>query len=248
MQLPTFKFLTFFFSALACEIICCMAVGQDGTYPWLDPQTNSPVFVEPETIATDSSAARKIVPLRAAPTPSVRRNWNFNWLGLDNWLAAILLALVVGLILVLLIWIVSKTEIGKNNQLPELDYARNRESIRSLPFQLDVEIGDCRQLAERAYQQGDYRKAMIYLFSHTLIYLDERELLRLRRGKTNRQYLREVSQFQTVAAYLNALIGPFESVFFGKKDLTREHFEMVWNGLNSFELQVQAIPRVEVPS
>ena len=180
--------------------------------------------------------------------PTRRMNWNFNWSGLDNWLAAILLLLVAAVVLILLIWIASKTEIGKKkSRSPKLDFEHNRELIRSLPFQLDVEIGDRRQLAERAYQQGDYRKAMIYLFSHSLIHLDQHDLLRLRRGKTNRQYLREVSRFQAVAAYLNTLIVPFEAVFFGNKALSREQFETVWNGLNSFEHQVQAIPQAEVP-
>ncbi|MEQ1904068.1 MAG: DUF4129 domain-containing protein [Pirellulaceae bacterium] len=247
MRFPILKFPLFVLWVLAWEIVCGVAVGQDGVYPWLDPQTSSPVFIEPETVATDGSAARKLVSLRAAPTQPMRWNWNFRLFGLDTWLATILLLLVAMILMILLIWIASRTEIGKNNQLPKLDFEHNRELIRSLPFQLDVEIGDCRQLAERAYQQGDYRKAMIYLFSHSLIHLDQHDLLRLRRGKTNRQYLREVSRFQAVAAYLNTLIVPFEAVFFGNKALSREQFETVWNGLNSFEHQVQAIPQAEVP-
>jgi hypothetical protein len=247
MRFLTLKFSLFVIYLLASEFSCGVAFGQHESYPWLNSQSSSPIFVEPDKVATDASAARKIVPVRTASPQRARWNWNLSWLRLDNWLAAILLALVVGAVLILLIWIASKTEIGKNNQLPELDFARNRELIRSLPFQLDVEIGDCRQLAERAYQEGDYRKAMIYLFSHALIYLDQRDLLRLRRGKTNRQYLREVSRFQSVAAYVNTLIVPFEAVFFGNKELSREQFELVWSGLNSFEQQVQSIPQAEVP-
>jgi hypothetical protein len=247
MRFLALKFPLIIVYLLACALSCGVSFGQDKNYPWMDPQTNSPIFVEPDTVSTDASAARKIVPLRAPQRARWNWNWNLSWLRFDNWLAAILLAVVAGAVLILLIWIASKTEIGKNNQLPALDFARNRELIRSLPFQLDVEIGDCRQLAERAYQAGDYRKAMIYLFSHALIYLDQRDLLRLRRGKTNRQYLREVSRFQSVAAYVNKLIVPFEAVFFGNKDLSREQFEMVWSGLNSFEQQVQSMPQAEVP-
>ncbi len=219
---------------------------QEANFPWLNPETNSPVFVDPASVGTDGSAARKIVTLRAPSAPSSPMNWNFNWQGVDNWIAAILLLLVSVAAIVLLIWIASKTEVGKG-ELPELEFARKQELIRSLPFQLDVDIGDCRQLAERSYRQGDYRRAMIYLFSHALIYLDQHDLLRLRRGKTNRQYLRELSRFQMVANYLQTLVVPFEAVFFGNKDLSREQFEMVWQGLTSFEQQVLGILPTEVP-
>ena len=46
--------------------------------------------------------------------------------------------------------------------------------------------------AQRLYRNGDYAQAIIYLFSHQLLQLDRRHWLRLVKGKTNRQYLREV--------------------------------------------------------
>ena len=46
--------------------------------------------------------------------------------------------------------------------------------------------------ARRHYQAGNYGAAIVYLFSFQLVQLDQRQIIRLAKGKTNRQYLREV--------------------------------------------------------
>ena len=46
--------------------------------------------------------------------------------------------------------------------------------------------------ARRHYQAGNYGAAIVYLFSFQLVQLDRRQIIQLAKGKTNRQYLREV--------------------------------------------------------
>ena len=62
MRFPQLKFQLVVGWLLAWKFMCGMAFGQEASFPWLDPQTNSPVFVEPDTVGTDGSASRKIVP------------------------------------------------------------------------------------------------------------------------------------------------------------------------------------------
>ena len=89
--------------------------------------------------------------------------------------------------------------------------------------------------ARHFYQAGNYAAAMLYLFSHQLVQLDRRQIIRLAKGKTNRQYLREVGQ----AAVLRQLVGQtlvaFEDVFFGHHDIDRQRFEACWTRLPEFD-------------
>jgi len=99
---------------------------------------------------------------------------------------------------------------------------------------LETTSGDFRQLAQNAYASGDYRSAITYLFSHVLVSLDQRGLIRLRKGKTNRQYLSELRRHRSLADYYQHVMVPFEAAFFGNHDLEKKQFESCWNQLDSF--------------
>ena len=64
--------------------------------------------------------------------------------------------------------------------------------IESLPFPVAAGRLDLLAEARRHYQAGNYGAAIVYLFSFQLVQLDKRQIIRLAKGKTNRQYLREV--------------------------------------------------------
>ena len=68
------------------------------------------------------------------------------------------------------------------------------ERIEALPFDLQGSAakGDLLAMARQAYNANDFRSAAIYLYSHVLLSLDHFGWIRLTRGKTNRQYLREL--------------------------------------------------------
>ena len=82
--------------------------------------------------------------------------------------------------------------------------------------------------ARRQYEAGNFAEAIIYLFSYQLVELDKSQLIRLAKGKTNRQYLREIGARPRLAALLNHTMIAFEDVFFGDHDLDRERFEKCW--------------------
>jgi len=108
------------------------------------------------------------------------------------------------------------------------------ESIEQLPFDIKAGNGDFRSLAQQAYQAGDLRRAFIFLYSHVLVTLDQNERISLRKGKTNRQYLKEVWEDPKLSTYFKSVMLPFESAFFGDHDPAPDQFERCWSGLENF--------------
>ena len=149
---------------------------------------------------------------------------------------------LIGLLIGLLVWVIMNSriemELGSDDiSRPDRSIA---ESIRHLPFEMDVAKGDFRQQAQAAYQSGNFRMALIYLFSHVLVTLDQAKLVRLKKGKTNRQYLRELSDSPPLASYYGDVMVPFEQTFFGDYPVTKDVFDNCWRGLDDFQSTVQA--------
>jgi len=103
--------------------------------------------------------------------------------------------------------------------------------IEALPFPARRQADDLLGTAQRLYLNGDYTQAIIYLFSHELVVLDRGQRIALARGKTNRVYLRELSNQPTLKQILARTTTAFESVFFGNHTLDRHSFERCWSEL-----------------
>ncbi len=85
-------------------------------------------------------------------------------------------------------------------------------------------------------QQGDYGRAIVFLFSHELVQLDKHGRIRLARGKTNRQYLRRDSILgRPSEGWSSRRRSMFEDVFFGHHTLERPAFEACWSQLPEFD-------------
>jgi hypothetical protein len=115
--------------------------------------------------------------------------------------------------------------------------------VSALPVALSTSPGDFLDEARRLYGRGDYNMAIVYLFSHQLLQLDRRHWVRLVKGKTNRQYLREVRHAASpnaaqLATMFQATVLLFEEVFFGKRLPPREHVDRVWGDIDQFEALV----------
>jgi len=128
----------------------------------------------------------------------------------------------------------------RNHSRPPFDPKKvvspaQRAAVESLPFMDDRSRGDLLGEARRYYQQGNYSEAIIYLFSYQLVELDRFALIRLAKGKTNRQYLRELGKSPPLRPPLELTMTAFEGVFFGRRDLDRAGFEACWNQLPLFE-------------
>ena len=91
----------------------------------------------------------------------------------------------------------------------------------------------------RRVAQADYTHAILFLFSYQLQTLDRHGLIRLARGKTNRQYRDELAAEPQLRAILQQALVGFEDVFFGHHQIERERFEACWSQLDTFHQRIQ---------
>lgn len=110
--------------------------------------------------------------------------------------------------------------------------------VEALPFRIERGATNLLAEAQRLYEAGNYRKAVVYLFSFQLVEMDKRQIIRLAKGKTNRQYLREVRRRPTLQELVAQTMVAFEDVFFGDHPLDRPRFESCWRRLAEFQALV----------
>jgi len=124
---------------------------------------------------------------------------------------------------------------GKGEDLP---LSGDVDRVDALPFQLKRPRDDLLAEAQRLYDEGHYAEAMIYLYSYQLVRLDKSHVIRLTRGKTNRQYLREIRRRSNLFELMQRSMVTFEDVFFGDYPLDRSGFESCWTQLDEFHHQL----------
>ncbi len=182
-------------------------------------------------------------PIHIKPPPAPRQPRN---LGSGGWLrffAWLLFALLLGLIAWLIIRVFMTHENNQLETLDELDHRKARPDIarvEELPLILSTPPEDYLNAAHRYYRKGDYGPAILYLFSHQLLQLDRWHWIHLLKGKTNRQYLREVARAREaaageLAAILESTVLLFEEVYFGKRIPPREAIDQAWSQIDRFE-------------
>lgn len=157
--------------------------------------------------------------------------------------------IVVGLVLLLLVYLLVRAYLQREDQAvattsrtAQLDEDESDiERIESLPFTVARPRGDLLDEAMAQYKSGNFRQAVIYLYSYLLIQLDRHQQIRLARGKTNRMYLRELRQQPVLRSVLETTMLSFEDVFFGNHALTREEFERCLGRLDEFHQNVEQV-------
>jgi Domain of unknown function (DUF4129) len=113
------------------------------------------------------------------------------------------------------------------------------QRVENLPFQLEESKTDLIGTARLFYEAGNYRDAIIYLYSYQLVELDKHQMIRLTKGKTNRQYLREVRRRRELFGALQTTMLAFEDAFFGNHTIDRVRFEACWTGLDLFQQSLE---------
>jgi len=230
-------------------------------YPWYDAETDGTRPMELGERPDARSANRDEIPLRnvkpkknnAPYTPPAGGagggKFGSSLLGGLTAMTWAMIVFFVMLVIGVLIWAMlrmsSQSSLQDDEAFPKRSMA---ESIKQLPFELDSPTGDFRQQVDVASAAGDYRKAITLLFSHMLVTLDQKGLIRLRKGKTNRQYLNELSPHQSLANYFQQVMVPFEATFFGDHELSKRDFDACWNQVDSFEAGVDHASRMAVTS
>ena len=115
----------------------------------------------------------------------------------------------------------------------------DEDRMEQLPIPLKRDLSDLLGEARKYYEQGNYNEAVVYLYSYFLVELDKAQRIRLLRGKTNRQYLRELSDATpSVSGLVERTMVAFEDVFFGDHNLERARFESCYGELDNFHEHV----------
>ncbi len=184
-------------------------------------------------------------------------DWNFEWpewlqnffgwwsdllaaWGLNGWIVLLVLFAVVFLIVIFVI--LARTDWGRNVLARNSAATRRLKPVskEELPFELEaanLSVDGLWQQALKAKQQGDFRRALMFLYSYLLIELDAKQLIRLSRGKTNRDYGRELNGILTVYPCFVATMDAFERVFFGRFQLPSEQVEELFSQVGRLELK-----------
>lgn len=162
--------------------------------------------------------------------------WGLSWGTLLIWLAR---TVIVILAVVLIYYLVRSYRRRLENLLgtqAQAEDARRNDlrRIEALPAPVSTRPTDLLAEARRLYAEGRFGEATIYLFSHQLVELDKRQLIQLEKGKTNRQYLRELGR-RPLRQLVEQTMIAFEDVFFGNHRIDRSRFESSWNRLGEFE-------------
>ena len=153
---------------------------------------------------------------------------------------------LIGLIILLALFLAIRSLAGRGGDLSlNLPEIRDRivsdvDRIEQLPIPIKRNLSDLLGEAQRHYEQGNYNEAIIYLYSYFLVELDKAQHIRLLRGKTNRQYLREMYDVPpTMSDLVERTMVAFEDVFFGDHNLERARFESCYRNLDEFQQYVE---------
>lgn len=219
-----FPILIFLFPIALAEPEQAVEAGRDALsrrwqYPWYDAQTDDVQRIDVrDDVPPPDGPGRS-----SAPLGEVLQL--LGWAGI-----ALLLGLIVWLLAVA--WRVHGDTLADRAGSPARAGPNHVEALPLPPGSTGVGLLD---EARRLYERGDFSRAVVCLFAHQLLELDRVQIIRLARGKTNRQYLREVGRHTALRHLVEQTMVAFEDVFFGNRSLDRARFEACWNRLPEFE-------------
>jgi Domain of unknown function (DUF4129) len=216
-------------------------LARGGRFPWYDRSKDDVRRLNMVPRETDSERDVTWTGTTTTPTATPRALPRFNLFGgFLQWLGITVLVLLLGVIAYLIATSFLKDETTESVAVRKVvESRRDADRVEALPFHVRAASGDFLAEARRLYDAGRYSEAIVYLFSHQLVQLDKHHVIRLAKGKTNRQYVRETRSRPILSAVLETTMVAFEDAFFGNKTLSRETFERSWDRLNEFQLELQ---------
>ena len=211
-------------------------------FPWYDAESDGlrRLDVEPPKDPKNrGSKWERGVRKRKARTPWSTPDWLWTMLEVLGWTMLVMALVAVGYLLVRA-FVAAESGFASGEAVKEGELgAGDVDRVDSLPFQLKAPQTDLLSEARRQYDLGNYRDAIIYLYSYQLVTLDKHQLIRLTKGKTNREYLREIRRRGDLFGLLRVTMLAFEDVFFGNHPLDRGRFESCWSGLDAFHRSLE---------
>ncbi len=210
---------------------------REGNYPWYDPGTDG------------------VRPIWASKRPWLKwlgRRWDefvkaleralkgFQFGGSsgvgvsgDLIMTAVFLAALIGFLVVLaVLW--TRRDSSAADRSADGSAVGRAARLTDLPEGVRPGSGDPWAEALRRRAAGDLGGAIVCLFAYQLLSLDQMGLIRLAPGRTGRQYVQTIHD-PRFADSLEATLGLFEDVYYGRKLPTLEAFEAVWRSAQVFQ-------------
>lgn len=141
----------------------------------------------------------------------------------------------------LAVWFNRRKKTTRNTE----DILAQQAKYSDLPVEIEKGMLGLRAQAAEYRDQGDYSRAIVFLFSYLLVELDQAQLIALAKGKTNYRYLRELNPHRHLQSRLRDVVSLFEAAYFGRRTLTKEQFDTVWLDLAKVEETIKNSPHRE---
>jgi hypothetical protein len=214
-------------------------------YPWYEPREDA---VRPLRVGKKTSTQTEAKPGKSrskdSKTSSSSGAWGLSLFGSAlQVVGLLLLTLVLVAVAALIVWAFLRNETTQAQGASVVSASREVDRVEQLPFALKRTGGDFLAEARRLAEAGNYSEAVIYLYSHLLVELDKHHVIRLAKGKTNRQYLRETRPRPALAEILEPTMVAFEDVFFGHHELEQNRFEQCAGQIAQFDVELARLER-----
>lgn len=212
------------------------ALARAGRVPWYDREHDTLRRLEVRPTAPPTRAS-------APATQASASRRGAHWLGpVLQWLGVGLLTLLLGVASAMLVRHYLHREQQETPERKVVASRREVDRVEALPITLDTTPAELLAEARRLAVEGRFSEAITYLFGYELLALDRQHVLRLARGKTNGQYLRELRSRPSLAAILKRTVQAFEAAYFGRKTIPPQTFAACWRDLDLFHAELALSP------
>lgn len=214
------------------------ALSSKSDLPWYDAENDGLGRVDVEPNPDD---ARRRSDWGGETTPMTRRSARMPLLfgQVMQVLAWIGLGVLLAGLTWLLIWAAQRLDPGKTAETEVTKVEVTSARLEDLPVSVAPSDHDLLAAARACYEAGNFDQAIIFAYAYQLVELDRRHLVQLSKGKTNRQYLRELHRQPRLQAILRETMLAFEDVFFGHHSLSASRFQQCWDRLQEFHQRLE---------
>ena len=150
-----------------------------------------------------------------------------------------LLAVLIAGLLIVAIRTARNVELIADSSAEPAAATVDLETLEALP-EPTRGVRDLLGEAARLASQSSFGSAMTFYYSWQLVQLDQQQLIEVQKGKTNRQYSREVRAAKPeLVGVFGQSMRLFEDAFFGNLPVTSEDFQQVWDQRDRFAFSLR---------
>jgi hypothetical protein len=204
--------------------------------PWYDSDTDQVQRIRVVPPLDDTHRESEwATELEGEPSEEKRTaNSRLFWDVLQSLAWALLAAILIAAVVLLVVATRRRSRRRKQGELEQRETTIDPDRLEDLPIPIADGDSDLLAAARRAANSADYNSAIKFLYSFKLLELDKHHCIELTRGKTNRQYLRELQRSPDLRELLQQTMLPFEAAFFGQHRVSQETFQRCWQLLTRF--------------